>query len=460
MKKRLLRRITMALTCGLTLFTLASCGKSNTPSKEGYKILWADEFEGKKLNSKIWGREERPVGWTNEEAQEYVKDEKNGFTRDGKFVIKGIEDKPGIYSSCKLRNTDKYSFKYGRIETRAKVPEGKGLWPAIWMMPEKESLYGQWPKCGEIDIMEVLGDQTNTAYGTVHYGEPHAEKQGTVILSSGTFASDFHDFAVEWEPGRMEWFIDGVSYLVVTDWFTAENDIEKDFPAPFNQKFCIQINLAIGGTWPGYPETGASYMQNAEFEIDYVRVYQKKGGYDENVPKPEKTFRAPDETGNYITDPNFTRDLMTKDTSKGTGWVYHEESGGKATFEKLPDEGGLKITIAQKERGTKDYSIQLYHAEMPFMKGKKYKLSFDYWGDQEEFAITEVCIDAPNADWVRYWQKKKFPVTTTRQTFEYILEYDGKDDPGARFEFNFGNGSGNGSYGTIYLANVRVEEVE
>ena len=458
MKKRFLRRIALAITLGLTLTGLAGCGNSykNTPKKDGYKILWADEFEGSKLNNKIWLREERPVGWTNEESQEYVKDEKNGFIRDGKFVIKGIENPKGIYTSCKLRNTDKYAFKYGRIETRAKVPEGKGLWPAIWMMPEKESLYGQWPKCGEIDIMEVLGDQTELAYGTVHYGEPHAEKQGTVTLTNGTFASDFHDFAVEWEPGKMEWFIDGQSYLVVTDWFSAENDIEKDWPAPFNQKFCIQMNLAIGGTWPGYPEIGADYMDKAEFEIDYVRVYQKNGGYDENVPKPEKTYRNPDETGNYITDPNFEKDLMTKDTSKGTGWVFHKEKdGANATIEKLPDGAGLKITIADGDEGIKDYSLQLYHAEMPFMKGKKYKLSFDYWSDQDEFKINEVCIDAPNAGWKRYW-KQSLTFTKTKQTLEYILDYDQKDDPGARFEFNLGNASS----GTIYLANVRVEEVK
>ena len=456
MKKRFLRRIALALTTAFSFVAITGCSKTKTPAKEGYKVLWADEFDGKKLNNKIWLREERPVGWTNNESQEYVKDTKNGFIRDGKFVIKGIEDSTakGVYTSCKLRNTNAYAFKYGRIETRAKVPEGKGLWPAIWMMPEDENVYGQWPKCGEIDIMEVLGDQTNTAFGTVHYGEPHAEKQGKVVLTNGTFASDFHEYAVEWEPGKLEWFIDGQSYLVVNDWFTAvEDQDEKPYPAPFNQKFCIQMNLAIGGDWPGYPEPGASYMDKAEFEIDYVRVYQKTSEYDENVTKPEKVFRSPDETGNYISDTNFEKEILTKDTAMGIAWVYHHEKGGEATISKV-DGGGIKITIEDGKRGSEPYSIQLYHAEMPFIKGKKYKISFDCWGDQDEFEIGEVCIDAPNAGWSRYW-KRRVAVTRTVQTIEATIDYNKKDDAGARFEFNLGCNS----IGTIYIANVRVEEV-
>ena len=454
MSRKIIRSLGLLIACGIAIIG-AGCGKkSKTPAKEGYKLLWADEFDGSKLNSKLWVREERPVGWTNNEAQEYTKDTKNGFIRDGKFVIKGIENETGVgnYTSCKLRNTSKAAFMYGRIEARAKVPQGKGLWPAIWMMPEDENVYGQWPKCGEIDIMEVLGDQTETAFGTVHYGEPHAEKQGKVTLTDGnTFASDFHEFAVEWEPGKLEWFIDGKSYLVVDNWFSAvKGQDDKPFPAPFNQKFCIQMNLAIGGDWPGYPEYKADYMKNAEFEIDYVRVYQKPE-YDTNVTKPEVVYRSPDETGNYITDPNFENEILTKDTAMGVGWVFHKENDGAATYSKL-DDGGIKIEIT--EGGSKNHSVQFYHAECPFIKGKTYKISFDYWGDQDSFVINEVCIDAPNAGWSRYWHKA-LEVTKTRQTYETTFTFNQKNDAGARFEFNLGASD----EGVIYLANVRLEEV-
>ena len=461
MKKGMKRFLAAFATCGLALTLVACKGKKRTttkattkietPTKEGYNILWADEFNGSALDESIWLREVRPAGWTNNELQRYTDSENNGFVRDGKFVIKGIENEDGSYSSCKLRNTSAASFKYGRIEASAKVPTGRGLWPAIWMMPEDENVYGQWPKCGEIDIMEVLGHETEKAYGTLHWGEPHAEKQGTVTLTDGTFASEFHEYAVEWEPGKIEWFIDGKSYLVANDWFTAvDGGEEKPYPAPFNQNFCVQINLAIGGDWPGNPDPGAEYMKDAEFEIDYVRVYQKDS-YDENVKKPEKDFRKPDETGNYISDSNFEKPFVD-DYQTEVGWITYTTDGGSATFTKLED-GGIKIAV--DKAGRKDYSVQLFHSIMPFERGKSYKISFDYWAD-DELLIPEVCVDAPNANWTRYWSTQiKF--TTTKQTFVECFTMDKKDDNMARFEFNMGN-----TYGTttFYLANVRVEEVE
>ena len=229
---------------------------------------------------------------------------------------------------------------YGRIEVSAKTPTGYGLWPAIWMMPKDEDVYGQWPKCGEIDIMEVLCDNVTKAYGTIHYGEPHAEEQGEYTLSGkDTFANSFHTYAVEWTPGQIEWFIDGESYLVVNDWFTAvEGEDDKPYPAPFNQEFCIQINLAVGGQWPGNPTPGASYIEKAEFEVDYVRVYQKDS-YDTNVKKPEKTYRDPFEDGNYCK--SFTEPLIRKNSE--VGWKPYTANQGDAEFELL--EGGIcKIT--------------------------------------------------------------------------------------------------------------------
>ena len=464
MKRKLTRTLGLLLTCGIALVGFAGCGKkSSTPKKEGYKVLWADEFEGTKLNEKIWHREEREKGWTNSELQMYTKDEKNGFIRDGKFVIKGYEEEIGndtktsTYSSCKLRNNDSYAFKYGRIEVSAKTPEGLGLWPAIWMMPKDEMKYGQWPKCGEIDIMEVLGQDTTKAYGTVHYGSPHAEQQGSVVLTGGdTFANGFHEYAVEWEPGKLEWFIDGNSYLVVEDWFTADDgDNEKPFPAPFNQDFCIQINLAIGGTWPGNPEPGASYIENAEFEIDYVRVYQKKS-YDENVEKPEKQFRDPDATGNYITNSDFQGQIYSQEGIGTVGWVTYK-TDGKFTTEKFDNENGKGLAVNITKKGTVEYAVQLFHTNMPFIKGKTYKISFDAWTDSTDgFKIKEVCVDAPNAGWQRYW-KTEVDLTTEKQTFEYTFTMEKNDDNSARFEFNMGT-SGEGL--TVFLSNVRVEIVE
>ena len=462
MKQKTLRTFGLFLTCGIAAFALASCGKkktttaapttkpidyhidSKTPQKDGYKILWSDEFSEDKLNTDIWYREPRKAGWTNQELQRYTLDERNGFVRDDKFVIKGYED-ADEYTSCKLRNAADYAFKYGRVEVSAKVPEGKGLWPAIWMMPLNQDYYGEWPKCGEIDIMEILGDNVAKAYGTLHWGAPHAEKQGTVTLSSGTFASDFHTYAIEWEPGQIEWFIDGVSYLVVNDWFTGNNGEEASpYPAPFNQEFCVQINLAIGGTWPGNPEPGAEYMANAEFEIDYVRVYQKNEGYNEDVKRPEKEFRKPDATGNYV-----TNNIVESETE--VGWIFHLEDDAAGSVEAI--ENGFKITTTNN--GAKDYSVQLFHTQMPVIKGKKYKVSFDIKADDDR-TVNEICVDGRDAGYARWWTKK-YDITSTVQHVEETFTMDKASSNGSGLEFNFGNTE---STATIYITNIRFEEVK
>lgn len=277
------------------------------PQLDGYDLIWNDEFDGEAMDESIWSYEPHEPGWTNEELQEYTESTDNVFLRDGKMVIKAIKtEKDGkeYYTSGKVKTQNKQDFLYGKVVASAKVPQGQGLWPAIWMMPTEESYYGQWPKCGEIDIMEVLGNQVDTAYGTIHYGEPHGEQQGTYVLEGSTFADDFHEYSVEWEPGEMRFYIDGNLYHTVNDWFTAvSGEDEKPYPAPFDQTFFVQMNLAVGGTWPGNPDETTDF-DKAEFEIDYVRVYQKPE-YDTNVEKPKKEFREATEDGNLIYNGDF-----------------------------------------------------------------------------------------------------------------------------------------------------------
>ena len=167
------------------------------------------------------------------------------------------------------------------------MPEGQGFLPAFWMMPTDENLYGQWPRCGEIDIMEVLGNDTTKSYGTVHYGNPHSEQQGSYVLPSGSFSSEYHNFAVEWEPGRINWYVDGNLIHTANDWYSAtEGQGEITYPAPFDQPFYIILNLAVGGNWPGSPDETTNIAQAAMY-IDYVRVYQKDS-YDEDVSVPRR----------------------------------------------------------------------------------------------------------------------------------------------------------------------------
>ena len=402
----------------------------DVPELDGYELLWHDEFSGSDLDDSIWNMEARQPGWTNNELQEYTQKADNIFTRDGKLVLKAIKTEEN-----------------GKVVASAKVPEGKGLWPAIWMMPQDESFYGQWPKCGEIDIMEVLGSDTKTAYGTVHYGEPHAEQQGTVVLDSGSFSSDFHEYSVEWEPGEMRWYIDDQLYLTVNDWFTAEKDEDdKPYPAPFNQDFFVQMNLAVGGDWPGNPDEKTDF-DKAEFLIDYVRVYQKPE-YDLNVKKPEKVFREATEDGNFIYNGDFSE---AEDLTDDTNWKFLLFEGGEGSAE-IKDN---TMIITTKNQGTVDYSVQLVQPEQPMRKGKKYRVTFDAWADEERDMI--VCVSAPNAGWIRYFEDTLLTLSTEQTTYTYEFDMTKKDDEYGRLEFNMGN---KGSTATIYIKNVRLEEIE
>ncbi len=420
------------------------------PDIAGYDLLWHDEFESSELDESIWNYEPHEPGWTNEELQEYTTSEDNVFLRDGKLVLKAIKsekDGADYYTSGKITSQNKKDFMYGKVVARAKVPEGQGLWPAIWMMPQDEGYYGQWPKCGEIDIMEVLGHATETAYGTIHYGEPHAEQQGVYTLDSGTFADDFHEYSVEWEPGEMRFYIDGDHYFTVNDWFTAvEGEDEKEYPAPFNQPFFVQMNLAVGGVWPGDPDETTDF-DKAEFEIDYVRVYQKPE-YDTNVTKPEKKYRTALEDGNYIYNGDFTEQ---EDLTDDKNWKFLLFEGGKGAAE-IRD--GMMVITSEAE-GSVDYSVQLVQPELPMIKGKKYRLTFDAWADEERDIV--VCVSAPTAGWIRYLTDTKLTVPTEKQTFTYDFEMKDKDDPNGRLEFNLGH---RGSTATVYITNVRVEEVD
>ena len=423
---------------------------SDIPEIEGYNLLWNDEFNGDALDETIWNYEPHEPGWTNEELQEYTTSTDNVFVRDGNLVIKAIKsekDGKDYYTSSKVTAQNKKDFTYGKVVARAKAPEGKGLWPAIWMMPQDESYYGQWPKCGEIDIMEVLGSDVKTAYGTLHYGEPHGEQQGTVVLDNGSFADDFHEYSVEWEPGEMRWYIDDELYLTVNDWFTAvQGEDEKPYPAPFDQPFFVQMNLAVGGTWPGDPDENTDF-DNAEFEIDYVRVYQKPE-YDTNVKKPEKKFREPLEDGNFVYNGDFSE---AEDLTDDENWKFLLFEGGKGAAE-IRDN---MIVISSEAEGTEDYSVQLVQPQMPIIKGKKYRVTFDAWADEERDMI--VCVSAPNAGWIRYLEDTTLTLSTEKTTYTYDFEMTEKDDPLGRLEFNMGH---KGSTATIYITNVRLEEIE
>ena len=433
------------------LLPMSGCAKTKTPQIDGYKLLWSDEFDGKKMDTKKWNYEPHEPGWTNNELQEYTTSTKNVFVRDGKLVLKAIKtqkDGKDYYTSGKVTGQNKTDFQYGKVVVSAKVPEGQGLWPAIWMMPKDESYYGQWPKCGEIDIMESLGNDTTTSYSTIHYGEPHAEKQGTIVKEGDErFSAKFHEYSVEWEPGEMRFYTDGELVLTVNDWFTAkEGEDEKPYPAPFNQPFFVQLNLAVGGDWPGNPNDSTDF-ENARFEIDYVRVYQRDE-YDMNVERPPMEFREALEDGNFIHNGDFADDAENLNDEEDWFFLQLNEGVGSARIE------DNQIIIETENDGTEEYSIQLVQPDLPVVNGHTYRVTFDIMAEEDRDCV--VCVSAPRAGWIRYLPDTTIDIGPEWQTFTYEFTSNERDDNYGRLEFNMGN---HGYTSTIHITNVRYEDI-
>jgi len=427
---------------------------ASNPLLEGYHLVWAEEFEGGALADEDWNYEEHEVGWVNHELQEYIPSTDYAYVKDGELVIKPVKevasDGSVHYISGRVNTQNKHSLKYGYIEARLKVPEGKGFLPAFWMMPDDEEYYGQWPKCGEIDIMEVLGNSTSMNYGTLHYGEPHKQQQGSYTLSSGSFSTEYHTYALEWYPGVMRWYVDGVQYFETSDWFTAvEGEEEKPYPAPFNQNFHVILNVAVGGDWPGDPDPNLEFNENTCMYVDYVRMYQKDS-YDENVTRPvrEMVWKEADATGNFVTNGDFAE---TEDLNDDVNWKFLQLNDGVGSAEIKDGE----ITIKTENFGTEEYSIQLVQPGMPMVKGKKYKLSFEAYADENR--QMKPAVTAPLVDWIRYFPDTPVDLTTDWQTYEFTFDMTAEDDDSGRVEFNMGN---QGSTATIHIRNVRLEEVQ
>ena len=354
------------------------------------------------------------------------------------------------YTSGRISTQNKQTFTYGRFECRAKVPKGQGYLPAFWLMANDENVYGQWPRCGEIDCMEVMGQETNKAYGTIHYGNPHSESQGTYTITDGAdFSDDFHTFTCDWEPGKITWYVDGVKYHEESDWYsTTVGQGTLTYPAPFDQPFYIILNLAVGGSWVGNPNNETSF-ENNPYEIDYVRVYQKDS-YNEAVKRPVKevVLRKPDATGNYINNGDFS---VKEDISDDTNWKFLTALEGEA--EASIDNNTMTIKTAKE--GTVDYSVQLVQADLPFEKGATYQVQFDaYASADREMGVD---VKAPDHGYMSYMPHQDVQLTTKKQTYTYTFKMGDASDANGRLEYNMG---AKGSTADICISNVSVKKIK
>ncbi|WP_371374071.1 family 16 glycosylhydrolase [Thalassotalea aquiviva] len=317
------KKITKLMACA-TAATLVGCGGGAETSTNpdvidpsvpvsDWQLVWADEFDGDAIDTQKWNHEVNCDGGGNQEKQCYTDSEENSFVSDGtlKIVAKPSLEAALPYTSARMTTQNKGDFKYGRIEARMKLPKGQGAWPAFWMMPSDE-VYGEWPKSGEIDIVEAvnLGEATedgsaeNRVYGTLHYGRAWNDKSepGRPYSVDSNPGDEFHTYAIEWEEGEIRWYVDNYLYstqrkakpLLNADgvpvglehkgWYSENYDpITGELTtywgnAPFDQDFHLILNFAVGGNWAENKNSlgidAAAFEGGNTMEVDYVRVYE------------------------------------------------------------------------------------------------------------------------------------------------------------------------------------------
>ena len=240
------------------------------PPTVEWKLVWQDEFDGPDIDESKWSYEVKSPGWVNHELQAYVAHRsENARIENGRLVIEGRRDfyQGHEYSSARLHTFGKASWKHGRFEARLQVPSGRGTWPAFWMMPSDSS--PGWPECGEIDVMEHVGYDSNRVHATTHslkYNWKATEQRtGTSLVPGAT--TGMHDYAIEWRPDRIDAYVDGKRYFTSLDEGTGED------AWPFTKDFYLILNLAIGGDWGGAMGVDPDVWPQ-EYVIEYVRVYQ------------------------------------------------------------------------------------------------------------------------------------------------------------------------------------------
>ncbi|MDP5275155.1 carbohydrate binding domain-containing protein [Chengkuizengella axinellae] len=415
-----------------------SNGKVQT---EKWSLVWEDDFEDAQIDESKWNFIQGGGGYGNHELQNYTNRSENARIEDGSLVIEAHEENFGAeeYTSAKLTTEGKGDWKYGRFEIRAKSPEGQGIWPAIWMMPTDYQVYNVWPSSGEIDIFELVGHDPYTVHGTLHYGSPHTYTGESYQLPNGEkFSDDYHTYTIEWEPGEIRWYVDDVLFSKQNDWFSKDpnNPENYTYPAPYDREFYLQLNLAVGGDWPGYPDETTVFPQ--QFLIDYVRVYELDGEYREAGARPEPSpyatettgdAREPLEDGNFVYNGGFDEEL--------TNWDFQPyepktQFGGEG--EVMAEEGELHTDI--QKRGEAPWAIQLVQTQIPMVKNERYTISFDArsTGNREMM----VNVSGPDRNFSRYFQDTNVALNENMQHFEFTFDMIQDSDMNARVEFNMG----------------------
>lgn len=252
-----------------TKFKVTDTGFKSAESYPGLNLVWEEGFS--QVNSANWNFESGngAGGWGNNELQSYTSSTKNIFTDNGYLIIEARkEDQDGFkYTSARMTTKGKKEFAFGRMDIRAKLPKGVGIWPAIWMLGANISEIG-WPRCGEIDIMELIGSEPQKVHGTAHWqgAQGHRYEGASKVISSGDYSNEFHVYSINWKENSIQWLVDDVPFYEITATYTGEEYY------PFNKPQFFILNVAVGGNWPGPPSDATVFPQR--MIVDYIRVFQ------------------------------------------------------------------------------------------------------------------------------------------------------------------------------------------
>ncbi len=458
----------------------ANDGKGENPIN--WELSWSDEFEGTEIDRTKWtydignwiidGNGDPIVkGWGNNELEYYTDSSDNSYVEDGKLIIKALEEETTDhlgsydYTSAKLKTKNLFSQKYGRFEISAKLPLGQGLWPAFWMLPE-DDVYGGWAASGEIDIMEAWGSKPTLMSGAIHYGglSPKNTFSGgqTTLEDDGTI-NEFHEYAIEWLPGKITWFVDDVPYHTESSWYSVdENGENYAFPAPFDQEFYMVMNLAVGGWFDGDPDENTEFP--AQMEVDYVRVYESKNDKygdvyisDVELETLPDGAKLPTADGNYISNGGFTEPIQNNvDASLPFeyywNFVHVSDFGGSGSQSIVEVDGQNYAQVDITSGGNQNYAVQLIQ-ETTLGTGRYYKVSFDAKSTGNR-SMNMKMGGGPDRGYAVYSSSYDIQLSEEWTHFEEVFLMQADTDIKARLEMNLGLDTK-----SVWIGNVRVEEI-
>ncbi|MBR4707968.1 MAG: glycoside hydrolase family 16 protein, partial [Pseudobutyrivibrio sp.] len=477
-------------------------------SKDGYHMVWSDEFDGNYgdanvdastgLNLDNWAYQLGDgstdcgnYGWGNNELQCYTDRPENvGVNEDlnddgnGEGVLRitakrengytYANESAKNYTSARLRSTKPtealFNTTYGYIESRIALPATAGAWPAFWMLPQSTTVYGNWPVSGEIDILETCGAFSDkghdVACGTLHWGTPTHVYKGSGYVNLDSDYTYFHTYAIDWEPGQITWYYDGKAINTLTNWESAIAGASDSlsFDAPFDMPFYMLLNLAVDSGQFGGAVNKAKFEDDINMYVDYVRVYHRDGGYADAVKRQASNDAAADWqqyaginqiaeiTADNLDSTGGGHDDAAADMSKW--YLSNQDDATGATLESVVDANGQAwAKVGVNKKGSQDYSVQLignYDAKAGYV----YKVSYDAYADGGMVGKTVNCDSKEWKGWSTYGvQQCKLSKDSAHYSFTF-QQTDNFDK--CRIEFNLGGQD----TGNVYISNVKVEIVD